>query len=448
MLKNIIMKQYCLQIIISLFSTICLGQNYAITQVQIGDKIPATVLKNFLPDTTLQKNLSEFYKGKLLIIDFWATWCSPCLTSLHKLDSLKSIFKDKIEVLAVTYEDRSYIKTVLEKLPALKKLDVNYLTDDTLIHAYFRHRILPHLVWVDSSGIVRAITSRDEETSENIQAMMSNKNFNLPEKKDLIDFDWMDTFHVADAAIKYRSILTLTPEGISNGGILSPLNVTRDKKAKYNRFFHFGQPLIDLYVAAGYLLSAGDWSNPYRYNLQIKDSIKVLPTFMVTNYNPVYSKYEVWAKENAYSYELIMPTFENDTTIFKYVMEDLNRCLPFTAKMKDTKVHCWIVVNATKESEKLVSKGGESRIIWPRVGYVSKMQNASIDELIFWLNYHSKTYMILNETKNKLPVDMDLELEVEFDRINIDDVRSKLKKYGFDIIKADRVIPLLTITDK
>src|SRR5690606_37350952 len=45
------------------------------------------------------------YRGTLTILDFWATWCVPCLKSLQKLDSLQKRYANELSVIPVTYED-------------------------------------------------------------------------------------------------------------------------------------------------------------------------------------------------------------------------------------------------------------------------------------------------------------------------------------------------------
>ena len=44
--------------------------------------------------------LSDF-KGKVVLVDFWETWCSPCLAVFPAMDSLKTEYKEDFEVVAV-----------------------------------------------------------------------------------------------------------------------------------------------------------------------------------------------------------------------------------------------------------------------------------------------------------------------------------------------------------
>lgn len=41
------------------------------------------------------------FKGKVLLVDFWETWCSPCLQVFPAMDSLKTEYPDDFEVLTV-----------------------------------------------------------------------------------------------------------------------------------------------------------------------------------------------------------------------------------------------------------------------------------------------------------------------------------------------------------
>jgi thiol-disulfide isomerase/thioredoxin len=72
-----------------------------------------------------QVELSE-YKGKIILINFWATWCPPCIAEMPSLQLLYEDYQDKIVFLFVSEEDRVTVKGFLDRkhftLPAYRPL--------------------------------------------------------------------------------------------------------------------------------------------------------------------------------------------------------------------------------------------------------------------------------------------------------------------------------------
>jgi len=58
------------------------------------------------------------YKGKWIVINYWATWCKPCLTEMPALNDLYRHNKNKLVVLGVSYDNltNKEINTVAKKL--------------------------------------------------------------------------------------------------------------------------------------------------------------------------------------------------------------------------------------------------------------------------------------------------------------------------------------------
>lgn len=72
-----------------------------------GEIAPDVAGRNLLSKQLLR--LSDWH-GKLVIVDFWATWCGPCVLSMPQLDALRSKlhaegYTDRFEVLGVNMDD-------------------------------------------------------------------------------------------------------------------------------------------------------------------------------------------------------------------------------------------------------------------------------------------------------------------------------------------------------
>ena len=76
-------------------------QAWAARVIRIGDQAPDFSIKD---EAGRQVSLSD-YRGKLVFLHFWATWCQPCAQEMPLIDSMKKTFKDrKFRVLTVSLD--------------------------------------------------------------------------------------------------------------------------------------------------------------------------------------------------------------------------------------------------------------------------------------------------------------------------------------------------------
>jgi thiol-disulfide isomerase/thioredoxin len=124
--------------------------------VRAGDIVPEMTLADLEGGAVALASL----RGKVVIVDFWATWCAPCATALPALDAIARRHAGRdLAVLAVSIDrDRARAARYLaERLPA---------TAMTVLHdprggalARFGAATMPALYVVDRGGIVRLVTA-------------------------------------------------------------------------------------------------------------------------------------------------------------------------------------------------------------------------------------------------------------------------------------------------
>ncbi len=96
----------------------------------------------------------EDYRGKLVLINFWATWCEPCRAEMPSLNKLRTALAGRpFVVLAVNLaEPESRIRHFMEQVP----LEFPVLLDrDTAVAKGWKARILPASFLVGPDGRIR-----------------------------------------------------------------------------------------------------------------------------------------------------------------------------------------------------------------------------------------------------------------------------------------------------
>jgi len=78
-----------------------IGWNLRDTTVREGDRAPV-----FSVHTDQGREVTpEHFDGKVLVLNFWATWCAPCITEIPSLNEFQRKFRDKgVVVLAVSVD--------------------------------------------------------------------------------------------------------------------------------------------------------------------------------------------------------------------------------------------------------------------------------------------------------------------------------------------------------
>ena len=157
----------------------------AYAPVSIGQPIPNFSIRVYGQEPGIKKKLYDF-SAPLLLVDFWATWCGSCIAAFPKMEKFKKTFGRDFNVLLVTDEkDSTVTQFIRQRKGAGRPLpDFPVITADTVFKKLFPHESIPHYVWIDRKGIVRAITNAAELTESNIRDMIAQKKISLPVKDD------------------------------------------------------------------------------------------------------------------------------------------------------------------------------------------------------------------------------------------------------------------------
>lgn len=122
-------------------SSATFAQNVEPSPLNIGDTAPRLQLGSWLKG----QPVTRFEKGKIYVLELWATWCVPCKAAMPHLSALAEKYRDKVTFIGVdVYENKktsfAAIKHFVDTMG--KRMDYNVATGDSIFAAS----------WMDAAG--------------------------------------------------------------------------------------------------------------------------------------------------------------------------------------------------------------------------------------------------------------------------------------------------------
>ncbi len=113
-----------------------------------------------LPDLSGSMKSLEQYRGSVVLLDFWATWCGPCRRAIPELVKLQEKYRDRgLVVLGISLDNPGRVPDA--HLRAFKgRFKMNYAvlrSDNKIVQAYFEDAKIgiPTLFVIDRKGKIR-----------------------------------------------------------------------------------------------------------------------------------------------------------------------------------------------------------------------------------------------------------------------------------------------------
>ena len=152
-----------LAIVVLVLSTSMSGAAPA-PKLAAGDIAPPYAGHNYDGDPTSPAD----FKGKVVVISFWASWCGPCLKEIPMLEGIqRTAGKNQIRVIAINIEASDVYRRLVRKLPSYEML----LTHDRGRDGseLFGVNGIPHMLIINREGkIVKICRGYSEEDLDGI----------------------------------------------------------------------------------------------------------------------------------------------------------------------------------------------------------------------------------------------------------------------------------------
>jgi thiol-disulfide isomerase/thioredoxin len=95
-------------------TALCFGQT---DYIKAGDRLPNVLITELQNAPLKSLNLNAYATDKVFILNFWGTWCSPCIPDMDRLAKLQVSHSKKLQVLAISDDSPERLRNYLKKKP-------------------------------------------------------------------------------------------------------------------------------------------------------------------------------------------------------------------------------------------------------------------------------------------------------------------------------------------
>lgn len=145
----------------------------AMAFVSFAKDAPKTLPNFSLPDLQGKTVSSTAWKGKVVVLDFWATWCVACREAFPILNDLQQKYGDKLIVYGIS-SDKGSAEKVQKFISKQKILYPILLDSGDSMSAVFGYESVPSLYVFDAQGkLLTALTGLDEANQKKLETTVA-----------------------------------------------------------------------------------------------------------------------------------------------------------------------------------------------------------------------------------------------------------------------------------
>ncbi len=401
--------------------------------LKIGDAIPEQVWATQLPVVNAPQKTIELGKDrdKLILLDFWNTWCSACLKGFPKMEDLQKKYGDRLKIVAISSQDR----VTLEKFFATKNgqrfKGMRSVTDDQLLKKLFPHVGVPFIVWIKDGKLLNT-TDGDQVTENTVVEVLDGAQSTLQTVVQRDD----DGPLMMSSDINLEKGFALTNYTFFGKGRIRGLGF--GSKFHQNGAVTYGRQFTNLSLSDIYTAIANEIFQKRRDIFTKKRMIKELKDAKPFD-NPKRQD-GTFDESQLHSYDFIVPLSEADS-LYPAMFSRLNLMSDYHATIEKRKIPCLVLVR-TSPADKLHTKGELTEFLLTPSRTLVK--NANMYSVVNSMNGFSEIALpIVDETGYTSNIDLQLG-----NISTLAQLRKELSRYDLDLVEAQRSLDMLIIRDK
>ncbi len=409
----------------------------------IGQPIPDFLLEDISYFSKKKVSLGDL-RGRPFILDFFAIGCTGCFLSFSKINELQDQFNDKVQFILIGKE-HDLIRPVYEKFRQKHNLRLPVVYDTVLFNK-FKIDGVPHVIWVDKDGIVKAITSSTDIIQENVISLIKERDFEFEDHS-------FGSYEIRRSALVPEKPFLTHGNGGDDDEFLQRSLLSE---------WQVGMPVLsgnlDEYVRRSWPLQVLGWSLSDLYRLAYTGKMfwLVSDTSHYGNYcySPIVEIEDdslfrsAWQSlRRKYCYSLVTPLKKRNVEYkMKIMQRDLTNFFEYDVNIEIRKMPYLKLIATEAAKENLKTKGG------PKIGDGNSLigfsySNIPVQFLISVISAKSglvqKDLPLLDETGITGNID------ISFEALMTDwaDVKKSLQLQGLDIVKGEKKMKVIVIKD-
>jgi thiol-disulfide isomerase/thioredoxin len=357
-------------------------------------------------NTNEDLKLSNF-KNKYIFLDFWATWCEPCVKSMPHLEELQKKYSDKIKIISISDENEKTVRDFLNK----NKYKFSIAIDiDKKTNKAYPHNSLPFILIIKPNRDILGAYYPEQLSIENVGKIISGDNKNIENNYSLVK---------ENSDLDNKDIISYSSFSKGKQGGYSDMNIETENKSPY-KLSLINMSVIEIYK---------NFYNQFSDN-QIINEIK----------NKAYNE------GNVYSFTVKMPKVESSNNwkdFFEKSLQHFNSQSGLKSQLvkKITKVK----ILKLSDKNKLVKNNSNNNSFKTKYSLdngIYEAENIKFKYFNKFINNVSKTH-IVDETNFKDSFNIKLNWRPN----DIESFEKSLINQGFYFEEAEKEIEHLVISD-